>query len=63
MENREIKGMLLLESVFKLEETERAPWVPFVGVHGAGIIGVDAETCLKSSKHIVNGVSKAIDLY
>jgi len=56
-------GFSLLEKAFRLENVERAPWVPFVGVHGGYLIGVDAETYLKSSKHIVSGVSKAIELY
>ncbi len=58
-----MNGLSLLEKTFKLEETERIPWVPFVGVHGGSLIGVDAEAYLKSSKNIVKGVSKAIDLY
>jgi MtaA/CmuA family methyltransferase len=56
-------GLSLLEKVFRHEETERTPWVPFVGVHGGKLIGVDAEAYLKSSKNIVEGISKAIDLY
>ena len=58
-----MKGFKLLEQAFLLKETERAPWVPFVGVHGAKLIGVDAESYLKSSKNMVEGVSKSIDLY
>ncbi len=58
-----MQGLQLLEKAFRLEEVERVPWVPFVGVHGAKLIGVDAEEYLKSSEHIVNGVSKAIDVY
>jgi uroporphyrinogen decarboxylase len=59
----EISGMKLLEKAFNLEEVERAPWVPFVGVHGGHLIDVDAEAYLKSADNIVNGISKAIDLY
>ncbi len=58
-----MNGMLLLEQAFKLKETERAPWVPFVGVHGGKLIGVDAEAYLKSSQNIVDGISKAVELY
>ncbi len=58
-----MQGLKLLEKAFRLEEVERVPWVPFVGVHGAKLIGVDAEEYLKSSEHIVNGVSKAVELY
>ena len=56
-------GLSILEKAFRLEETERAPWVPFVGVHGGKLIGVDATAYLKSSKNIVDGISKAIELY
>lgn len=58
-----MNGLKLLEKVFRLEEVERAPWVPFVGVHGGKLAGVDATEYLKSSQHIIDGVSKAIDRY
>ena len=58
-----MNGLKLLEQAFRLKETERTPWVPFVGVHGAKLIGIDAESYLKSSGHIVKGVSKSIELY
>lgn len=58
-----MKGLKLLEKAFRLEEVQRVPWVPFVGVHGGELMGVDAEAYLKSSKHIVDGISKAIELY
>ena len=53
----------LIEKVFHLEEVERVPWVPFVGVHAGHLLGLTAEDFLKSETHIVNGVSKAIELY
>jgi len=56
-------GLKLLEKTFRLENVDRTPWVPFVGVHGGKLTGVDAETYIKSAKHIVDGVSKAIELY
>jgi MtaA/CmuA family methyltransferase len=58
-----MKGLKLIEKSFSLEEVERIPWVPFVGVHGGKLVGVDAETYLKTPKHIIAGVSKAIELY
>lgn len=58
-----MNGLALLERAFRLEETERAPWVPFVGVHGGNLIGVDAEAYLKSSKNIVDGISNAVERY
>ncbi|MGD9929251.1 MAG: uroporphyrinogen decarboxylase family protein [Mangrovibacterium sp.] len=56
-------GLQLLEKAFRLEQTERAPWVPFVGVHGGKLIGLDAETYLKDPRAIVEGISKAVELY
>ena len=58
-----MNGLKLLEKAFRLEEVERAPWVPFVGVHGGRLIGMDAEAYLKNSKNIVDGISKAVELY
>lgn len=58
-----MNGFLLLEKAFRMEETERSPWVPFVGVHGGKLIGIDAEAYLKSSKNMVDGLSKAVELY
>ncbi len=48
---------------FALQPVDRTPWVPFVGVHGASLVGVDAQTYLKSEKHIFQGVQKAIEMY
>ena len=58
-----MKGLELLKKAFALQPVERVPWVPFVGVHGGFITGVDAETYLKSAEKIVAGVSKAIENY
>ena len=48
---------------FKLEPTDAIPWVPFVGVHGASLIGVNATEFLHSADHILAGISKAVELY
>ncbi len=56
-------GKERIRKAFSFEETDRIPWVPFVGVHGGYLTGENAENYLKSSKCIVNGVSKAIELY
>jgi uroporphyrinogen decarboxylase len=58
-----MKGLELIKKAFALETVERVPWVPFVGVHGGFLTGVDAETYLKSADKVVAGVSKAIDEY
>lgn len=56
-------GLSLIRQAFHLQPVERVPWVPFVGVHGGSLIGVDAEQYLKSSGHMVSGLTKAIELY
>ena len=56
-------GRELIKKAMRLEKTERTPWVPFVGVHGGKLLGLDATTYLKSGDHIFNGVSKAIEKY
>ncbi|MFW6277182.1 MAG: uroporphyrinogen decarboxylase family protein [Prolixibacteraceae bacterium] len=58
-----MNGIELIKKAFALEEMERVPWVPFVGIHGGFLTGVDAETYLKSSDKIVEGVGKAIEEY
>lgn len=58
-----MRGKQLLQQAFALQESSRVPWVPFVGVHAASLLGVTASEYLKSDKLIVEGVSKAIDLY
>ena len=58
-----MNGLELVEKAFRLEELERAPWVPFVGVHGAHLIGVNAESYLKDASSITAGIEKAIGLY
>jgi len=58
-----MKGLELIKKAFALQEVERVPWVPFVGVHGGFLTGVDATNYLKSADEIVNGVSKSIHEY
>lgn len=58
-----ISGKELINKAVKLEKVSRIPWVPFVGCHGANLIGVNADEYLRSSHLIVEGVSKAIGLY
>jgi len=58
-----MNGLSLIQQVMRLEPVERIPWVPFVGVHGAYLIGADAEQYLKSSSKMIEGLSKAIELY
>lgn len=56
-------GKELIKKAFALEPVSRAPWVPFVGVHAGALVGVDAETYLKSEALMYEGLKKAIELY
>lgn len=56
-------GKELVLKAFKLEEVERIPWVPFVGVHGGKLIGVNATEYLQSEELLYKGVEKAIEEY
>ncbi len=58
-----MNGKELIAKAMKLEPLSSVPWVPFVGVHGASLIGVDSESYLKSKDLIVRGVSTAIKNY
>jgi len=53
----------LVLGALKNEEVTRAPWVPFVGCHGASLIGVNCEEYFKSVDNMVNGVTKAFEIY
>lgn len=58
-----MNGKELIAKAMKLEPVSSVPWVPFVGVHGASLIGVDSVSYLKSKDLIVKGVSAAIENY
>ncbi|HPT31940.1 MAG TPA: uroporphyrinogen decarboxylase family protein, partial [Prolixibacteraceae bacterium] len=58
-----MKGFELIKATMQLRETERAPWVPFVGIHGAYLIGTDATKYLTSADQMVEGISKAVEMY
>lgn len=53
----------LLFRALRGESTERVPWVPFVGVHGGALVGVDAQAYLTSSAHLVDGLKQAAERY
>ncbi|MBC7321266.1 thioredoxin family protein [bacterium] len=53
---------LLLKAIHN-GEVERIPWVPFVGCHSASLIGVSAEDYFKNDRYIVEGATKAFELY
>jgi MtaA/CmuA family methyltransferase len=58
-----MKGKELVFHALKGGQCSTIPWVPFVGVHGGYIIGTNANEYLHSSDLMVNGISKAIELY
>ncbi len=56
-------GKELLLTALRRGTVGRPPWVPFVGVHGGALIGVPADTYLRSVEHIVAGQGEAIRRY
>lgn len=58
-----MKGLELIRAAMALNQIDRAPWVPFVGVHGAQLAGTDATAYLHSSKLMVEGISRAVEMY
>ncbi|MFO7725179.1 MAG: uroporphyrinogen decarboxylase family protein [Oceanipulchritudo sp.] len=56
-------GKDILLKALRSEPVDRIPWLPFVGVHGGSLIGVDAEAYLKNADHIVAGLTEAVDRY
>lgn len=56
-------GKEILLETLRGHATSRPPWVPFVGVHGGSLIGVDAADYLKSADHIVAGLKAAAERY
>lgn len=53
----------LVLKALNCEEVVRIPWVPFTGVHCAKLLGMDAETFLRSPENIVKGVKVAAKKY
>jgi uroporphyrinogen decarboxylase len=58
-----MNGKELIFKALTLQPAGRIPWVPFVGIHGARLIGTNATDYLKSTENIVNGISRAVELY
>ncbi|MCD8482645.1 MAG: uroporphyrinogen decarboxylase [Verrucomicrobia bacterium] len=56
-------GKEILMAALRGSKTPRAPWVPFVGVHGGSLIGLDATAYLQSADAIVSALKQARDLY
>ncbi|MFW5992166.1 MAG: uroporphyrinogen decarboxylase family protein [Halanaerobiaceae bacterium] len=53
----------ILFQALEREKSERTPWVPFVGSHAAKLLDFSAEKYLKDEQLIIDGVSRAIELY
>ncbi len=58
-----MSGKELIQKALTLQPTDRVPWVPFIGIHGARLIGVNATEYLQHADHIVNGISRAVEMY
>jgi uroporphyrinogen decarboxylase len=58
-----VSGKELLLKALRNEQTPRPAWVPFVGVHGGKMIGVTASDYLTSADRLVEGLTKAKELY
>lgn len=56
-------GKEILLQTLRYKPAERTPWVPFVGIHGGRLIGVDAESYLKSADLLVEGQKLAAERY
>ncbi|MBN2347846.1 MAG: thioredoxin family protein [Bacteroidales bacterium] len=48
---------------FQLGNSDRIPWVPFVGCHAGKLLNINATSFLQSENNIVEGISKAIEIY
>lgn len=58
-----MNGKKILLDALQSKPVERTPWVPFVGVHGGQLTGVNAEDYLKSADHIVEALKLAVQRY
>jgi uroporphyrinogen decarboxylase len=58
-----VTGRELVLDALANKQTSRAPWVPFVGVHGGALLGKTADRYLRSPDLVVAGVRKAAEHY
>lgn len=56
-------GKKLLFETFNQIQTERAPWVPFSGIHSGKILGYDAEEILKDGDKLYKSLLEVNKLY
>ncbi|MCY3022654.1 MAG: uroporphyrinogen decarboxylase, partial [Planctomycetota bacterium] len=58
-----LKGRDILLRAIRNETTPRPAWLPFVGSHGAKLVGRKAAEYLHSADLLVQGLKKAKELY
>ncbi len=58
-----MNGKELLLATLKHEVTERAPWVPFAGVHAGALVGADAKEVLTDEDVLVKALLEVNKLY
>lgn len=56
-------GKEIVLNALQCKPAERTPWVPFVGVHGGALVGVNATEYLQNADHIVEGLKLAAQRY
>ena len=56
-------GKTLLLDAMQRNETPRAPWLPYVGVHGGSLINARARDFLHSAELLVRGQLAAVESY
>lgn len=52
-----------LLAALRCRETDRTPWVPFVGCHAGQLVGTGADRFLRSAELIAAGVQAAVERY
>ncbi|MFI3175654.1 MAG: uroporphyrinogen decarboxylase family protein, partial [Bacillota bacterium] len=53
----------ILLRTLKHEKTERAPWVPFAGIHAGALVGADATAVLSDEDTLVKALLEVNKLY
>ncbi len=58
-----MNGRERIEKTFRLEKTDRIPWLPFVGSHAAALVNITPDGYLRSADAIVRGMTIAAERY
>ncbi|MFA6506293.1 MAG: uroporphyrinogen decarboxylase family protein [Treponemataceae bacterium] len=58
-----MEGLELIKAVFEHKKTDRAPWVPFAGVHAGKLTGVGAKKILTDPDALVKALLEVNRLY